>query len=491
MSVLLAALASLCLQDSKPPEFSKFDVARERVGHKVIADALLKNVASAELPGAKVTAIYYDQDRELKRSPTVAVPKIPPGQAAAFKLETLQLPNFSRFEVYVETAQATFVYTATDEKPLPLIRPASGPRLTLSSHTLSPLALVVRNGGGAPADEPTARLVFKDANGGAVHEARVRLEKSIAASTEETFELAIPGLPPHAAVEVSLSMQMSDEIALPDPPAFARELQVRQCRAVRLSDGSARVSGVLANATAGNVQRIALEFQLGRKESPYQPPGVLKAGESRPFVFYVPGVPPFDSLGFSVNCDTGGAPGGDVPLPSSRRTASKRVEADRVSLPPPPKVVQEAVTKETRPPSVGTRGLLVVEGAYGKNNKYTGDHYLVRMLFLNEQGKPYQPEATVTFSLYDGDKHLKKAQRSITRASWGGDAARVNGATVDLETMAFDRKTQELWVCVHWSDVPWKKPRADITVEIPNAGTYTLKGIEKDWDFAPKWPDGK
>jgi hypothetical protein len=140
---------------------------------------------------------------------------------------------------------------------------------------------------------------------------------------------------------------------------------------------------------------------------------------------------------------------------------------------------------------VGTRGLLVVEGTYGKNNKYTGDHYLVRMLFLDDKGKPWQPEATVNFSLYDGDKHLKKSQRTVTRASWAGDAARVNGQTIDLETMAFDRKTGELWITLHWSDVPWKKPRADFQVEIKDVGTYTLKGVERDWHFAPQWPDGK
>jgi hypothetical protein len=490
MSVLVL-LSSLFLQDSKPPEFTKFEIARERVGHKVIVDGGLKNVGAADLYAVRVTAIYYDVDRELKRSPTGSIAKIASGQAAPFKLETIQLPNFSRFEVYVETASATFLYTGTDEAPMPVLRPSSGARLTLSSHTLSPLTLVVRNGGGAIADEPTAMIAFKDGSGATVHQARLRLEKSIGPATEETFELTIPGLPTHASVEVGFSMQASDEITLPDPAGFARELQVQKCRAVRLSDGSARVSGVLLNATAGNVQRIGLRFQLGKKDVPYDPPGVLKPQETRSFVFYVPSVPPFDTLGFSVSCDTGGTPGAEVASPSSRRTASKKIDADRIALPPPPKVVQELVTKEARPPSVGTRGLLVVEGTYGKNNKYTGDHYLVRMLFLNEQGKPYQPDATVTFSLYDADKHLKKATRTITRASWAGDASKVNGSTVDLDTTAFDRKTQELWVCIHWSDVPWKKPKADITVEIPNVGTYTLKGIEREWEFAPKWPDGK
>lgn len=488
-ALLLLALVS---QDSKPPEWVKFDIARERVGHKIVVDAALKNFAPVEITGLKITALFFDGDRELKRSATVTVPKIAPAAAVPVKIEAEQVPNFSRYDLYVETASATFLYQGTDATKLPALRPASGPRLVLAGQTLSPLALVVRNPGGGPADEPTATLTFKNTAGGVVHQARLRLEKSVAAASEETFEISVPGVPPHATVDATLAWQASDEIAVADPLGGAGDLNLRQFRAVRLTDGSARVSGLLVNSTGGGVKKISIHFQLGKLDVPYDPPGGLKPGESRPFVFYAPSVPAFDALGFTLGFE-GGAPGPEIPAaPSARRTASKRLEAERIALPPPPKTIQEAASTEARPPSVGIRGLLVVEGTYGKNGKYTGDIYIMRMIFLDEKGKPWQPEANVTFTLYEGEKNLKKAQREITRAGWAADAARVNnGQAADLDTIAFDRKTGELWVAIYWSDVAWKKPRADVTVEIKGAGTYTLKGVDGKWAFAPQWPDGK
>lgn len=488
----LLLVAAFAPQDSRPPDWVKFEIARERVGHKIVVEAALKNVSPVEIAVLKVTALFFDGERELKRSAPVSVPKLAPGATAPVKIEAEQVPNFSRYDLYVETAAATFLYHGTDAAKLPTLRPATGPRLVLASHVLSPLSLVVKNPGGAPADEPTATLTFKSTSGGIVHQTRLRLEKAVAAASEETFELSVPGAPPHATVDVALAWQASDEIVVADPVGGAGDLNLRQCRAVRLTDGSARVSGLLANATGGGVKKVSIRFQLGKRDVPYDPPDGLKPGESRPFVFYAPAVPAFDALGFSLSFEGGPAGPEAAAPPSARRTGSRRLEAERIALPPPPKTVQEAASTEARPPSVGIRGLLVVEGTYGKNGKYTGDIYLMRMIFLDEKGKAWQPEANVTFTLYDGEKNLKRAQREITRAGWAADAARVNnGQPADLDTIAFDRKTGELWVGIYWSDTAWKKPRADVTVEIKGAGTYTLKGVEGKWAFAPQWPDGK
>jgi hypothetical protein len=140
---------------------------------------------------------------------------------------------------------------------------------------------------------------------------------------------------------------------------------------------------------------------------------------------------------------------------------------------------------------VGIRGLLVSEGSYGKGGKYSGDVYLMRMTFTDGAGKPFQPDATVSFTLYDGDRQVRKAQRSVTREGWGTDAVRVNGRELEMDTIAYDRKAQELWVAIHWTDAAFKKPRADIVVEIPNVGTYTFPGVDRDWAAAPRWPDVK
>ncbi len=491
--MIQAVLLLAALQDSKPPEFVKFDVARERVGHRVITDAGLKNPGAAEIANLRLTAIYYDGDRELRRSKPVAIPKIAPGATAAFQIEAEQLPNFSRYEIYLETAGATRLYQGTDVVSLPSLRPAGRASLVLVSHQVSPLTVVVRNPGGSPADEPTAALVFRS-GGSVVHQARVRLEKAVGPTSEETFEVAVPGVPPHSEVDVAVAWQASDELALPDPPGIPRDLALRQCRAVRLTDGSARVSGVLANGSTTAVRKVAARFRLGTLDAPYQFPAALKAGESQGFVFYVPRCPPFDALAFDLSFEGAAAGGGEAPaFPSARRTAARRVEGAAVKLPPPPaKTAEEAaLPAEARPPSVGFRGLLIAEGAYGKGGKYSGDTYLMKMVFLDPKGKPFQPEATISFVLYDGEKQVRRAQRTVTRQSWGVEATRLNGQTAELDSIAFDRKANELWVGIHWTDVPFKKPRADITVELKDGGTYTFKGVEKDWTTAPQWPDSK
>jgi hypothetical protein len=489
-------LGLLLVQDSKPPEFVKFDVARERIGHRVVVDVELKNPAASDLAGLKITTIYYEGDREVRRSKPLTIPKIAGGATASFKLEADQVPNFSRCEIYLEAGAITRLYHASDAVTLPSLRAPEKASMVLVSLKPTPLTLVVRNAGGIAADEPTAWLTFRNAGGAVVHQTRVRLEKSVAALSEETFEIAVAGIPAYSSVDATVACQASDELSLADPPGGLKEVVLKQCRAVRLTDGSARVSGIFSNGTGGIARKIAAKFQLGALEAPYDFPGALKAGESRPFVFYLPGVAPFDSVSFDLTFEAGG--GGEAgtegpPAASSRRTATRRVESTGAKLPPPPPKPAEdaAASAEVRPPSVGIRGLLVSEGLLQKNGKSAGDIYLMRMIFLDSKGKPFQPEATVQFTLYDGQKEVRKSQRAVTRAAWGVDAQSVNGAKLEFDTIAQDRKTSELWVGLHWTDKPFLNPRADITVEIPNVGTYLFKDVANTWVAAPRYPDSK
>ncbi len=494
---VLALLGTFLAQDSKAPEFVRFDVARERIGHRVVVDADLRNPSTAELTALKITAIYYEGDREVRRSKPLTIPKIAAGATASFKIEAEQVPNFSRAEIYLEAGGTVRLYHATDAIALPSPKAPDRASMVLVSQKLAPLTLVVRNAGGVAADEPTATLTFRNGGPAPVLQARVRLEKSVAAMSEETFELTIPGVPAHTSVDVTVACQASDELSLADAPGGAKEVVLRQCRAVRLTDGSARVSGILGNGTGVPVRRIAANFHLGKLEVPYGFPGTLKAGESRPFVLYVAGCAPFDSVSFDLAFEGAGAsepPGETVAPPASRRTATRRVAGESAKIPPPPAKPAEdmAAAADVRPPSVGIRGLLFSEGALQKNGKYSGDIYLMRMIFLDSKGKPYQPEGTVQFVLYDGQKEVRRAQRAVTRAGWGVDAAALNkGGTLEVDTVACDRKTSELWVGLHWTDKPFAKPRADVTVEIPNVGTYVFKDVVADWVAAPRYPDTK
>src|SRR5439155_19806535 len=140
------------------------------------------------------------------------------------------------------------------------------------------------------------------------------------------------------SVDVTVACQASDELTLADAPGGSGEIALRQCRAVRLTDGAARVSGVLANGTGGVAKKVVANFRLGKLEAPYTFPGALKAGESRPFIFYVPSCLPFDSVAFDLSFDGAGAAAieAEIPAPpSSRRTAMAHFEGGSAKLPPP------------------------------------------------------------------------------------------------------------------------------------------------------------
>ena len=96
MMVLALILGGLwCGQDVRAPEFTKWDFARERIGHKVLVDGEMLNRTGAELTDERLTAIYYDGNRELRRSKSVRVAKVADKAKAAVTLEADNVPNFS------------------------------------------------------------------------------------------------------------------------------------------------------------------------------------------------------------------------------------------------------------------------------------------------------------------------------------------------------------------------------------------------------------
>ncbi|HUR38324.1 MAG TPA: hypothetical protein VM222_02470, partial [Planctomycetota bacterium] len=111
MTGLLLILSGFwCSQDVKAPEFTKFDFVRERIGHKVIVEGAMLNRVGAELVDVKLTSIYYDGNRELRRSKTAKVAKVAVNGSAPFTLEADNVPNFTRYELYVEYGAITRLY---------------------------------------------------------------------------------------------------------------------------------------------------------------------------------------------------------------------------------------------------------------------------------------------------------------------------------------------------------------------------------------------
>jgi hypothetical protein len=145
-------------------------------------------------------------------------------------------------------------------------------------------------------------------------------------------------------------------------------------------------------------------------------------------------------------------------------------------------------------PKVELKGCVKVEGIsfkQGQSTKYTGDTYLVKILFTNEKGDAVQPTPVLNFVVYHGQEPYKKAQRIVTREQWKADAAKISRDSVADNTIACDKKSGELWVAfVREANLD---PRIDLTLEIKGTGTWTWKGVdlESKYEVPAKGPDRK
>jgi hypothetical protein len=145
-------------------------------------------------------------------------------------------------------------------------------------------------------------------------------------------------------------------------------------------------------------------------------------------------------------------------------------------------------------PKIELKGCMKVEGIsfrQGQSTKYTGDTYLVKILFTNEKGDAYQPTPVLNFIVYNGQEPYKKVQRIVTKEQWKADVSKINKDTVADNTIACDKKTGELWVAfVRGANID---PRIDLTLEIKGVGTWTWKGVdlESKYEVPAKGPEKK
>jgi hypothetical protein len=145
-------------------------------------------------------------------------------------------------------------------------------------------------------------------------------------------------------------------------------------------------------------------------------------------------------------------------------------------------------------PKIELKGCMKVEGIsfkQGQTTKYTGDTYLVKILFTNEKGDAIQPTPILNFVIYNGNEPYKKAQRIVRKEQWNADVSKINKETVADNTIACDKKTGELWVAfVREANID---PKIDLSIEIKGTGTWTWKGVdlESKYEAPAKGPDPK
>jgi hypothetical protein len=506
MMGLLFLLSGIWFQDGKAPEFTKFEFIRERIAHKVLVEGVLANTSGAELADVKLTSIYYDGNRELRRSKTAHIAKVGSGAKADFTLEADQVPNFTRYELYVEYGGTTRLYGGDEKAPMPALRKAAGPNLALvSSKDALPssfpgdvvLAVTVKNDGGSPADEPTVVLGFKVR--GQEQLVRVVLDRAIAAGNEDSFEVTLHDMEAYTSYESRVTFVFVEGPRPADPPPNVKELVVRSLRMVRMADGSGRVTGSFKNGLGIAVGEVSATFQLGKTDVPFTLPGTMAPGETRPFELYVPSCPAFDGGG---GYDVGfkevpkAEPAATVRAPSVKKTGTRTVETRQIKLPPLPakdKNNDPELNAKTRIKdyAMGVRGLMYVPGSYLNNGKYTGDVYLMRMIFLDDDGKPMKPTPTINMTVYNKDHPWGKVQRIVGKEMWNIDASKINSGNVADNTVACDKKTGELWVAFVRTDGPNFEPKADMTVVIPDLGTWSWKGLGGKFEVAAKTADSR
>ncbi len=509
IAVLVSLWGALEAAAQTAPEWTKFDFARERLGHKVIVDATLANNTGADLADVRVVAIYFSDALELRRSTAVEVARLAAGRAASFKIEAEQVPNFNRCEVVVEASGRKWIYAISESGRMPEIRKASRPQLVVVSYRdaapgafpgATKVTVVVRNTGESEAQEPTALASFLDAAGAVVHQARVRLAPAVKGLAEDTFEISVPGVPAYSSAGIGVAWMAGQIPMPPEPPPDAAELNIRRLRIVRLTDGTAHVSGAVHNGLPGAVDKVKITFRLGKKSHPLDVPGPIASGASRPFDFYVPNCPPFEdgaySLAFSETQSTQPPPAPE-PGPVARRTGSRDTSVDAPFVPTKdagdlkPAPPEEAKPDPKDPQiTVAIRGAYVIEG-FDLRGLKTGDVVYLRLAFRDGQGNPVQPSASLKALVYIGGQPFKRVPRNITSASYKLDAGKVTPQNANHEAVLYDSRTSEVWVGLVRTSGRAGGLGLDVSLTISRVGTWTWKGLDDKLEAAARGPDPK
>ena len=484
MSGVLGALVAGALQapaEKAGPEFTRFELSRERVRHRVVAEATLANLLAVDLDGVRVTIAFYDGEREVRRSPTAHLGKISAGRSAALTLETEQVEKFDRFEVLVESGDRRFVYRGRDPTRSPELLRAPPPRVEVASlaeerPSRFPGAVrviaAVRNSGVTPAREPDLALEFLDAAGRAARAVRVRLGAAIEPSSEASFEVTVPDCPEYASVRAAAACAVGDVPIPPDPFQRLAELEIGQCRLVRMTDGSVRVTGMIRNGLSDAVRKVVVAFRVGGVEHPLALEGALAPGEVRPFEGWVTGAGAVDGYTYTVSFEQ--APAGAEPgagRPTARSLGSRRIEAPGAAAPRA---------------TVALRGVAWIRAGSAK-----ADVAFVKLAVRGPDGRAIHPSGTLSFSAQIGGRASLRGVREIREEAWGRDAEDLAGSAKSSDFAAYDPLTGELYVGLVPVDPPGAPVKFDILLRLEGFGEWEWKGLQAPFQSEARGPDRK
>lgn len=494
-------LLGLCLlaQDSTlVPEFTRFALSRERVGHKVVAEGVLSAPADVEFKDLRLTFIYFEGTRELKRSDPVDRALLPPGSNWTFKAEAAQVEKFDRYEAWLDASGRRVIYESRDLTSLPAPRknpPAKAVVIAASDERPASfpgdveIRLVIRNDSPGAAKEPVASLIFDGAR-----TLRVPLGASIDAWSEDTWVILLPQSETYSRIESAIAWLEGEMPGLGNPTAAAKDVGLIRCRVMKLSDGSARLLGTLKNGRAAAVDHVRVDVQVGHRDAAHPVAGALAPGAAREVDIYVPGVASLDGASYSLAFEE--APSAKPALeprkPFARRTGTRRLEPPAIA----PATAAPARQEPAAPAALTTelRGVMVVEGLTVKNfNKtaYTGDVLYLKLLFRDAKGEIAKPVGVLNASILTATERLAAVSRTIKKEHYKTEAARITPATAAPDLLAFDEKTGELWVGLTKTAAGVAELRLEVTFRVVGAGTWEWKKLAPPFEAAARPPDKK
>ena len=505
MSGMILVLAAGLAAQEPPPEIVKFQLVRERVGHRVLASLTVRNRGQLDLADLRVMLVYYDGDRELRRSDPGLIARLTPGMSADLKIEAKQVEKFSRYLLVVEHARGGHLFTGTDANAKPVAKPPDPAKLSLVAPRIKRpdsfpgdvvVAMTVRNTGDREAEEPVAVVTFKGRGDSVMHVERVRLSSGIRPGFQDAFQVRIPAGRSYVKAEAAVIFVQEVGPSWQEPPVGNGAVNVRKSRLSRMTDGSVRVTGVIHNGRPGAISDVVVKFEFGPTVVPLRLSGTIPPDGRRRFEVFVPGRPKFNGAGYSLSFGTGASKRGAEPARSTAiHLGSRRIfTISRAKVPEPAKrAPEEAPVKRTGPAvSVGIRGFSVLDGVYQNNGKYTGDVLFVRFVCFDPEGKRVQPIGKLNAVIYDAKKPVWKSPRTIRKTSWAKPVSRLTGANVRHDTIAYDKKTGELYVALFRTRTEFYDFQTDVKLEVKGIGSWTWRGLKLETtDIAPRGPDKK
>ncbi len=517
--VLLALAAHTGGVRADDPELAEFVVARSRIEKRVTASGLLRNRTGAEIGGIVAVLECLDAGSVVKTSEPFRRSSLAKGRSFRIAFTIPKCPAFSSYRVRIKAregeAEREWIWVASglSEAPLPVAGSRRPAQLSLASQSVAPsgapgevtVRCRVRNDGELPSRRAAARIRFFGADDLPAHERTLLLGSgTIGPGEERDFEFELAAVPAHARAQVELVQP--EGIALQVPGGeFSDEPRVdaAEFRFEKTGESQILVAGQVRNGLGHRVRNILLTVVLEGdggaelKRDDVRVPGPLYPGEVTRFAAVLDDLVAFVAyryeMAYEVYPEHGARPRGDEVAPEEFPGAPAGGETIDVGA------GEEGTEATSGPPgksaarSIGLVGLHVVQGKFvgqGKSMTYTGDLLMLKVRFLDEQGKPVKQPGKLEVLFTQSGKSKGKVTRPVPDGVWKLDLRGLKETQLGDQTVAWDSATG----LVHVGLMRWKEdaPFAwamDVRFTSKEKELWTFRRLEEPYESEPQAAD--